>query len=420
MPDIALFLDLDNITISLDEANLAVELQLIIDTIEEKCEGRIVLRRAFGDWKQHSEIVRQLTTLGFDLQAVMRLNSSEKNLADIQLVVDVAETLLNGSNYDTYALITGDRDFVPLVQLLRQRGKWVVGVGVQRSSSLALAQICDRYFYYDDITSIAYQEIDQKMRVWIKKTIELHLANGERLAASLFRQHLDSVSERAFGESVYGTRWKVKQVLEHFPDLLSLEQEDTTLYVLATKNQSSTPMVVKQGQSSADMPLSASIPPAPVLATPLTHSPEEYRTQLKKNGLRVVASPQRLWLLSAIYQLCQTKLIWVRNELLEALLAVPDRPEMVSRTMISDFFRVLEKANLLISADKKISGVTEYQWQLGRQKPLSHAILLSDLSYLLALRDVVTEIKLESATIALYESAERISYIRYLLKLLDK
>jgi hypothetical protein len=83
------------------------------------------------------------------------MNGWSKNLADMQMVVDALETLIDGHAFTTYALLTGDRDFTPLVQTLRKRGKRVIGLGFQEMASRSLVQLCDDYVYYGKLVGVS-------------------------------------------------------------------------------------------------------------------------------------------------------------------------------------------------------------------------------------------------------------------------
>jgi hypothetical protein len=49
---------------------------------------------------------------------------------------------------DTYVLVTGDGDFIPLVSLLRSRGKQVVVIGVSEATSYHLIESADDFISY--------------------------------------------------------------------------------------------------------------------------------------------------------------------------------------------------------------------------------------------------------------------------------
>lgn len=149
--DVAVFIDLDNLVIAAKQAKLTFDINVVLKHLKKITKGRIVLRRAYGDWRQAQGMPEQLASVGFELQSTVRLNDVVKNLADMQMVVDAMETLIDGHNFSTYVLLTGDRDFTPLVQTLRKRGKVVIGLGIRRAASRSLVHLCDHYVFYEEL-----------------------------------------------------------------------------------------------------------------------------------------------------------------------------------------------------------------------------------------------------------------------------
>jgi uncharacterized LabA/DUF88 family protein len=228
--DIAIFLDLDNLVIAAVEANLAFDIDLVLEHIRSITEGRIVLRRAYGDWRQRASLTKELASAGFELQSTVRLTINSKNLADMQMVVDAMSTLIDRQNFHTYVLITGDRDFAPLVQALRKRGKQVIGLGVGHATSKHLAHLCDHFAYYDELASTARQMLDDQLEDLFQRALDQLLQEEERVPASLLKQRLQSLSKGAFGRSPQGKR-SFHKLLAEYPHVVGMQQEETTLYV---------------------------------------------------------------------------------------------------------------------------------------------------------------------------------------------
>jgi hypothetical protein len=78
-------------------------------------------------------------------------SASGKNSADIRMVVDAIDLCYQKSHIDTFALLTGDSDFSPLVSKLKENNKRVIGCGVRSSTSDLLASSCDDFVYYDSL-----------------------------------------------------------------------------------------------------------------------------------------------------------------------------------------------------------------------------------------------------------------------------
>jgi uncharacterized LabA/DUF88 family protein len=228
--DVAIFLDLDNIVIGAQEANLTFDINLILEEIRAKTNGRIVLRRAYGDWRQREHMTKELATAGFELQSTVRLNNMSKNLADMQMVVDALGTLIDGQSFTSYVVITGDRDFVPLVQALRKRGKQVIGMGVRHTSSGSLVNLCDDYMYYDDMASSAMKLAEAQVAELIQRSVNQLLQNESAVPASLLKQRMQALSKGAFNRSPMGKQ-SFSKFLSGFPSLIKTYQEGTTLYI---------------------------------------------------------------------------------------------------------------------------------------------------------------------------------------------
>lgn len=67
---------------------------------------------------------------------------------DIEIVVDMFNTV---TRYDLAILMSGDGDFERAVELIRSKGKEIVGVGTRGMISSELENACDRYVKLEDI-----------------------------------------------------------------------------------------------------------------------------------------------------------------------------------------------------------------------------------------------------------------------------
>ncbi len=146
---IALLFDYENIALGLTKGTKKLEVQPILDRILEK--GRIVVKRAYADWTRYAQDKQELHESGFELIEVPKRRLSGKNSADIRMVVDAMDVVINREHVDTFSLISGDSDFSPLVTKLREHDKYVIGIGLRDSSSTLLADNCDEFIFYEDL-----------------------------------------------------------------------------------------------------------------------------------------------------------------------------------------------------------------------------------------------------------------------------
>lgn len=146
---IAVFIDYDNIEISVEETfgkNIDVDWNRIFQYASQI--GRVVLRRAYADWAEAKDKQRQLLGIGVEL---VHVNSKRgKNAADIRIVIDALELFYSEKNSFTHILlISGDGDFTELVHRLRAHGKTVIGMGISGTTAEYLVNACDKFVYYD-------------------------------------------------------------------------------------------------------------------------------------------------------------------------------------------------------------------------------------------------------------------------------
>jgi hypothetical protein len=228
--DVAIFLDLDNVVIGSIEAKIKFDVNLVVEKIRSMTDGRIVMRRAYGDWRQRANMTKELASAGFDLQSTVRLSSNSKNLADMQMVVDALGTLIDGHVFRTYVLITGDRDFAPLVQELRKRGKHVIGSGVNHTTSRRLAALCDQFIFYDDLVQESHHLQEDQVSDLLERALDQLLQDKSRVPASLLKQRMQALSRGSFARSRQG-KASFRKMLAEYPQIARVQQEGTTIYI---------------------------------------------------------------------------------------------------------------------------------------------------------------------------------------------
>ena len=146
---IAVFVDYENLAIGVRDMKTELKLDLVLKRLLEK--GRIVYKRAYGDWNAYAGAVRELHALGISMMEMPRGRHSGKNSADIHMVVDALDLCYAKEHIDAFALLSGDSDFSPLVSKLKENDKRVIGCGIKSSTSDLLIGSCDEFIYYDDL-----------------------------------------------------------------------------------------------------------------------------------------------------------------------------------------------------------------------------------------------------------------------------
>ena len=150
---IALFLDFENLAIGARERGINFDFKPIADALAER--GRVVVRRAYGDWSMFDDARRDLTRHHIELIEIpQRMGVVRKNAADIKLAVDAIEVSLEREYVTTFVIGTGDSDFTPLVHKLREHNKRVIGLGIEASTSALLPPACDEFLFYERLPGV--------------------------------------------------------------------------------------------------------------------------------------------------------------------------------------------------------------------------------------------------------------------------
>jgi uncharacterized protein (TIGR00288 family) len=153
-PLIAVFVDFENLAIGARKSRLGgLRIELVLKRLLEK--GRIVFKRAYCDWSHYREEVREFHRHGIEMVDVPQTAMSGKNSADIRMVVDALDLCYAKEHIDIFVLLSGDSDFSPLVQKLKENDKRVIACGVKASTSDLLIGASDEFIYYDDLVRAA-------------------------------------------------------------------------------------------------------------------------------------------------------------------------------------------------------------------------------------------------------------------------
>src|SRR6202142_3819424 len=149
---IAVFVDYDNIEIGVKSPlQLALALAVLLDALKER--GEIVAKFAYADYARQEGAKRQMAENS--VQMVQRIPSprGDKNGADINLALDALEMAFTHTHVNAFAIVSGDSDFIPLVNKLKEYGKTVFVVGGKAFTSTILQQNCHEFISFESLLS---------------------------------------------------------------------------------------------------------------------------------------------------------------------------------------------------------------------------------------------------------------------------
>ncbi len=150
--NIAVFVDYDNIEIGVKSTlRREFDVSLALDALKER--GDLVAKFAYANWGRQEGAARSMAENA--VQMVQRLPSprGDKNGGDINLALDALEMAFTHPHVNAFAIISGDSDFIPLVNKLKEYGKTVFVVGGKAFTSTILQQNCHEFVSYESLLS---------------------------------------------------------------------------------------------------------------------------------------------------------------------------------------------------------------------------------------------------------------------------
>ena len=148
--NIAVFVDYDNIEIGVKSTlRREFDVSLPLDALKER--GDLVAKFAYANWGRQEGAARSMAENA--VQMVQRLPSprGDKNCGDINLALDALEMAFTHPHVNAFAIVSGDSDFIPLVNKLKEYGKTVFVVGGKAFTSTILQQNCHEFVSYESL-----------------------------------------------------------------------------------------------------------------------------------------------------------------------------------------------------------------------------------------------------------------------------
>src|SRR5580700_3124309 len=147
---IAVFIDFDNIEIGVKSTlHREFDVAAVLDALKER--GEIVTKLAYANWGRQESATRALSEHA--VQMVQRDPSprGDKNGADINLALDALEMAFTHDHINAFAIVSGDSDFMALVNKLKQYDTRIFVVGGRAFTSTILQKNCHEFVAYESL-----------------------------------------------------------------------------------------------------------------------------------------------------------------------------------------------------------------------------------------------------------------------------
>ena len=228
----ALFVDLEN---------CGGKKGMLMDVIERvKIRGDILIGKVYGYTDSYSDLKETLLSNTFTVVPSLRCGMNQKNSMDIQLVIDALDVAYRNELIDSFCIVSGDSDYVPLVGKLKSMGKFVLGISRSEAASNVFMSACNEFQFLESVSggkerAAAAMNVSDALTLSdvndLIVTILRESDSGEMLASevkSVLLRLRPSFSEKSVGYSTFG---KLLARLSQQFGSFALESEEYNLIV---------------------------------------------------------------------------------------------------------------------------------------------------------------------------------------------
>ena len=300
-PQMAVFIDFENVATSAEANYGDFDVTAVADLLRSR--GRLLIKRAYGDWGRFHRYRRPMLENGIDLLQLYSVGIQQKNRADVRLAIDAMETVFTRPNIDVYAIVSGDSDFTELIHKLRDYGKYTIGIGLHSATSDLLRRACDEFIFYETLIAEELSDIADELQLpdprdLLRRALMAAEQKGETpVFAGRLKQIMLSL-DSSFNEANYGYQ-QFRAFLEGQLSLITLQEIDSQLYVNLRKAGDPPALLASLAESSA-----------PSIAKPIgeVDPSQRFRSFLREAGLRVIDYATRRQVLADFLSTVQSSL----------------------------------------------------------------------------------------------------------------
>ena len=210
----------------MDLENCGAKVATLKSILEKvKIRGDILLGKVYGYTDKFDDLNEVLLSNTFTVVPSLRYGISQKNNADIQLVIDALQVAYENELIDSFCIVSGDSDYVPLVGRLKSMGKFVLGISRSEAASNIFINACNEFQFLESVG---------KRNVEKPKRQKASAATEESADESELNKLLTTVLEEQDQDEIYASELK-ETLLRLRPDFNEKAYGCATFYKLLTK-----------------------------------------------------------------------------------------------------------------------------------------------------------------------------------------
>ncbi|KPU45167.1 NYN domain protein [Oxobacter pfennigii] len=185
----------------------------VIRSVATSNGSRLVGIQAYGDFdKGTAGLMSTLINLGIEPRHVVTKTAQEylKGSTDIELSLDILETMYNYPHITDFLFVSGDSDLRHVIKRLQKLGKNLRLLGFKTHTSQFIIDMVNEFILLDD-----YPNIMRKVTQTEKEQMTLLLLSNEYVRIVI--EHVDRL-EKMNNKDFIGLNYLRKRLIDHYKD----------------------------------------------------------------------------------------------------------------------------------------------------------------------------------------------------------
>jgi uncharacterized LabA/DUF88 family protein len=206
--------------------------------------GEVNINKAYANWSFFHAYSYDLQNYSIDLIQMYPRGKHGKNGSDIRIAIDILDDCTQQPHLDCIVLVSGDSDYISIAQKVRQKGKRIIGIGVQETTNQYWIKACNEFKFYsslskmEDIVENDFNEdfdIDDAKKLLVKSLKMVFSESGNDYALRVSIKPIMLRLDPSFDESNYNCS-NFTDFLNRCSDIIQVKESDKDILVMLREN----------------------------------------------------------------------------------------------------------------------------------------------------------------------------------------
>ena len=213
-----------------------VRIDLIMDYVAGF--GSVAVNRAYGNWQYFGKYSTNILRHSIQTVQLFPAGRNGKNGADIRMAIDIIDDLQRFPTIGTVVIVSGDVDFVPVAQRVRQAGLDVIGIGTGSASNKFWINACSEFKQYSLLlpkapdagadAELRIAESENPANLLVTAVANVQRARGSEWVGLVDIRPAMLRLDPSFDQAAYG-EVKFINFVRRFPQLVEIRTDSATL-----------------------------------------------------------------------------------------------------------------------------------------------------------------------------------------------